>query len=66
MRYHMSQNDPTSKPACYIMDVQDCLTLMYTQRVTLHSDMHLTVVQAVIAQRVYGLKCSAGKQIRAY
>lgn len=49
------------------MNVQDCLiTPMYTWRVTLHPNMHLTVVQAVIAQGAYGLKCSAGKQIRVY
>lgn len=55
------------EPAQNIMNVQDCLiTPMYTRRVTLHPNMHLTVVQAVIAQGAYGLKCSAGKQIRVY
>lgn len=55
------------KPAQNIMNVGDCLiTPVYTWRLTLHPNMHLTVVQAVIAQEAYGLKCSAGKQIRAY
>lgn len=58
---------PRPKLAQNLMNIQDCpITPMYTLRVTLHPNMHLTVVQAVIAWGVYGLKCSAGKQIRVY
>lgn len=58
---------PTLKTVWNIMNVQNCLiTPMYTWRVTLHLNMHLTVVQAVIALGAYGLKCTAGKQIRVY
>lgn len=52
---------PTSKT---YTDYNECSGL--THLVTLHPNMHLTVVQAVIAQGAYGLKCSVGKQIRVY
>lgn len=58
---------PTSKRSQNKMDVLGCLiTSMYTQSVALHPDVHLTVVQAAVAHPGDGLKCSAGKQIRAY
>lgn len=58
---------PTLRPVQAIMKVSDCLaTLLHKWGVTLHPNIHFTVVQAVISRGVYGLKCSACKQIRVY